>query len=94
MVKEINFNLFSKKVQISISNKLFYFLVVVGVLVLMGIGVYAYHSGVSPSVMGHGVNEIDFSEGPVNATGGLIIETRTSDPPSSVSGQMWLRTDL
>jgi len=32
--------------------------------------------------------------GPIKATGGLIIETRTSDPASPVSGQIWLRTDL
>jgi len=31
---------------------------------------------------------------PIKATGGLIIETRTSDPPSPVTGQIWLRTDL
>jgi hypothetical protein len=32
--------------------------------------------------------------GPIKATGGLIIETRTSDPPSPAVGQIWLRTDL
>lgn len=32
--------------------------------------------------------------GPIKATGGLIIETRTSDPPSPATGQIWLRTDL
>ena len=32
--------------------------------------------------------------GPIKATGGLIIETRTSDPASPVTGQIWLRTDL
>jgi hypothetical protein len=32
--------------------------------------------------------------GAIKATGGLIIETRTSDPGSPVAGQVWLRTDL
>ena len=32
--------------------------------------------------------------GPIKATGGLIIETRTSDPASPVTGQIWLRTDF
>ncbi len=31
---------------------------------------------------------------PIKAGGGLIIETRTSDPASPESGRMWLRTDL
>jgi hypothetical protein len=30
----------------------------------------------------------------INASGGLVIENRTSDPGSPVSGQIWLRTDL
>ena len=30
----------------------------------------------------------------LKAAGGLIIETRTSDPASPVAGQIWLRTDL
>jgi hypothetical protein len=32
--------------------------------------------------------------GAIKAAGGLIIETRTSDPSSPVTGQIWLRTDL
>jgi len=32
--------------------------------------------------------------GAIKATGGLIIETRSSDPSSPVAGQMWLRTDI
>ncbi len=37
---------------------------------------------------------LDVTGGPINAGGGLIIETRTSDPGSPVTGQIWLRTDL
>jgi len=32
--------------------------------------------------------------GAIKATGGLIIETRTSDPSAPTDGQLWLRTDL
>jgi len=32
--------------------------------------------------------------GPIKATGGLIIETRTNDPVNPETGRMWLRTDL
>ena len=38
--------------------------------------------------------KLEVQGGPIKATGGLIIETRTSDPPSPVTGQIWLRTDL
>ena len=30
----------------------------------------------------------------IDAKGGLVIETRTSDPASPITGQIWLRTDL
>ncbi|MBN2589669.1 MAG: hypothetical protein JXA96_07395 [Sedimentisphaerales bacterium] len=42
----------------------------------------------SPSV------KFEVQGGPIKATGGLIIETRTSDPSNPVTGQIWLRTDL
>lgn len=32
--------------------------------------------------------------GPIKATGGLIIETRTNDPATPAEGQMWMRTDI
>ena len=34
---------------------------------------------------------VDFSQQQATS---LVIENRTSDPSSPVSGQMWLRTDL
>jgi len=39
-------------------------------------------------------NKLEVVDGPIKATGGLIIETRTSDPTSPVTGQIWLRTDI
>jgi len=41
-----------------------------------------------------GTNKLEVVGGPIKATDGLIIETRTSDPTSPVTGQIWLRTDL
>jgi hypothetical protein len=41
-----------------------------------------------------GTNRLEVVGGPIKATGGLIIETRTSDPASPLTGQIWLRTDL
>ncbi len=32
--------------------------------------------------------------GTINAVGGLVIQNLTADPPSPVTGQIWLRTDL
>lgn len=36
----------------------------------------------------------DSAEGTIKATGGLTVETRTTDPSSPTAGQIWLRTDL
>ena len=41
-----------------------------------------------------GINKLEVVGGPIKATGGLIIETRTSDPTSPATGQMWLRSDI
>jgi len=38
--------------------------------------------------------KLDVQGGAIKATGGLIIETRTSDPASPATGQTWLRTDF
>jgi hypothetical protein len=40
------------------------------------------------------VNGTVQASGPIKAVGGLVIENRTSDPPSPATGQIWLRTDL
>jgi len=38
--------------------------------------------------------QLEVVGGPIKATGGLIIETRTTDPSSPEQGQIWMRTDL
>ncbi|HUW23182.1 MAG TPA: hypothetical protein VMW39_04035 [bacterium] len=38
--------------------------------------------------------KLEVQGGSIKATGGLIIETRTSDPASPSTGQTWLRTDI
>jgi len=37
--------------------------------------------------------KLEVQGGSIRATGGLIIETRTTDPTTPATGQMWLRTD-
>ncbi len=39
-------------------------------------------------------NKLEVQGGAIKAAGGLIIETRTSDPTNPVTGQIWLRTNL
>ena len=51
---------------------------------VIGIGTRTITSGSKLEVVG----------GAIKATGGFILETRTSDPVSPQVGQMWLRTDL
>jgi len=38
--------------------------------------------------------KLEVQGGAIKAAGGLIIETRTSDPTVPITGQIWLRTDL
>ena len=38
--------------------------------------------------------KLEIQGGPTKTTGGLIIETRTSDPSTPEDGRMWLRTDI
>ncbi|MCK5149655.1 hypothetical protein KAJ87_01905 [Candidatus Pacearchaeota archaeon] len=59
MVKKIKIG----KLQINFSNRLFYTLIVIGVLAVVGVGVYAYNSGGPASVVGHSAEELDLSGG-------------------------------
>ncbi len=56
------------KVEINLTNKWLYSLIVVGIVFVLGIGVYAYNSGLSPSVMGHSAEEIMVQ----NSSGDLV----------------------
>ena len=47
------------KFNITLSNKVFYTFVAVIYLIIIGVLVYAYNSGLQPSVMGHTFTEID-----------------------------------
>ena len=38
--------------------------------------------------------KLEVQGGSIRATGGLIIETRTTDPTTPATGQTWLRTDI
>lgn len=56
-----------------------------------GIILNSLDATVGHAVMNYGLWVIN---APIKAGGGLILETRTSDPASPETGRMWLRTDL
>lgn len=47
----------NKKIEVNISNKLFYSLIVLITVILVGVGVYAY-GGTAPATMGHSMGEL------------------------------------
>ncbi len=51
------------KLEINLTNKWLYSLIAVLIVLALGVGVWAYKSGVSPSVMGHSAEEIEISVG-------------------------------
>lgn len=51
-----------KKHKTNISNRVLYTLIAIGILAIVGIGVYAF-GGTQPSVVGHSAGELDLSGG-------------------------------
>ncbi len=47
------------KFEINLTNKWLYSLIIIGVLLILGVGVWAYNSGTSPDVMGHSFEELE-----------------------------------
>jgi hypothetical protein len=47
-----------KKIEVNVSNKLFYTVITILAVLLIGVGVYAYGTN-NPSVMGHSISEIE-----------------------------------
>jgi hypothetical protein len=71
----------AKKIQINMSNKVFYTFIALGIFILLGIGVFAYNSQLnSPSVFGHTIDEIEIidSEGGAPVSLEQYIENRIS----------------
>jgi hypothetical protein len=66
-------------IQINFSNRWLYTFIVLGILAIIGVGVYAYNPTntppANPSVMGHSVNEIDFTGGFTVPSGNIKIGT-------------------
>ena len=55
---------------------------------------YAYRAeNANYAVIAGTAEDID-TDNVIDAKGGLVIETRDSDPDNPVTGQIWLRTDL
>ncbi len=60
----------ANKVQINMSNKLFYLLAIIGLTILSAIVVYALNSHINPSIMGHSIYEIS---PPTSCVGGQVL---------------------
>lgn len=58
----------------------------------------AYSNAIIDGSVGIGTlapsTKLEIQGGPTKTTGGLIIETRASDPAGPETGRMWLRTDI
>jgi len=63
-----------KEIVIKIDHKLLYTFVVLGILVLIAVGVYAYGTS-TPSTFGHSAGEIEFTGGINLASGGLNVSS-------------------
>ena len=63
-----------------------------GCVVASNLVLQPYGGNVGIGTESPGTNKLEGVGGPIKATGGLIIETRAADPPSPVTGQMWLIT--
>tara|TARA_Y100000310_G_scaffold336483_1_gene421129 strand:- start:37 stop:288 length:252 start_codon:yes stop_codon:yes gene_type:complete len=81
------------KIEIQISRSKMVIFIVIFAILLTGAYVIASESE-QFTLQSHQLSEIDFSTSPINAQGGLIIESRTSDPPNPEIGRIWLRTDI
>ena len=66
------------KIEINITNKWLYSLMVIGIFLVLGVGVLAYNSDMrvgNPPVMGHSAGEINVE----NSTGGIVSLQDTLD---------------
>ncbi len=57
-------------------------------------GLIVPNGNVSIGTATPGAYKLEIIGGTTKTTGGLIIETRTSDPASPEDGRIWLRTDI
>jgi len=75
-------------ININISDRMFYTLVAVGILILLSMGVYAYNSAPTvPSTFGHSLGEIDFG------TGIISSQIKDGEVKSVDIGYMEVKTD-
>jgi len=58
-LKMTNKKMKGKKIEVNVSNKLFYTIIAILAVLIIATGVYAYHSGGPPSVIGHSMEELE-----------------------------------
>ncbi|MBU2104749.1 MAG: hypothetical protein KKF67_03165, partial [Nanoarchaeota archaeon] len=76
----------ARKIQINISNKVFYTLITFSLMIIFGVVVYAYNSGYGdPAIFGHSADEI---EGGGSMSSGSIISFYLSSCPTG-----WILAD-
>jgi hypothetical protein len=61
-------------IKINFSNKFVYTFILLGILILIGAGVYAYGTS-TPSTFGHSIGELDLAGGFTVPTGGLNVSS-------------------
>ncbi|MDD5738714.1 MAG: hypothetical protein PHY72_02180, partial [Candidatus Pacebacteria bacterium] len=64
-----------------------------GNITMPGTGTWNSAGSVGIGTGNPGVNKLEVVGGPIKATGGLIMETRTTNPGSPAVGQIWMCTD-
>jgi len=81
------------KIEINISNRIFYSVLFLIAIILFGVGVYAFNYPGPPSVMGHTMGELQ----PLSGTGMLIFSggtwISTTNLPTACEGWTFLQYD-
>ncbi|MDD5012515.1 MAG: hypothetical protein PHQ66_02630 [Candidatus Nanoarchaeia archaeon] len=80
-----------KELVIRIDNRLLYTIIAFGILAAVAVGVYAYGTS-SPSVFGHSVGELNFSDairGNMNVEGGITATGRVSAADVKITNEVF-----
>jgi hypothetical protein len=83
-------------VNINLSNRWFYTIIIIGILAIIGIGVYAYGTS-NPSIFGHSLNELErCAEGQtliVNESTWICVDFPGATVETDPTVKDWAKTD-